>query len=394
MIIVDGAERGRPGRTLVDYYNEKGGRKIKTFRSREEAEQFADRQQKFLANAKPESIDPDITLQDFFPTCLTIWREEQELQEGTIDGYTTHAQDHILPILGLRSIRDITRKHVLDLKRQLGQKQANGRTKTPLKRSRLLTTGTVKKIIATLSSMLGFAVDEGIRADNPAARTGRRKGQRAPDEERVKAIPVCKALTKQERDLVLLTARRMLNAVLLLFLYLLAATGMRPGEARALRWRHFDLDGTLDNHNGVPMVLIEATFKDNGEIGVTKNKKVRWVELERSLCARLRKRKARLNPHPDDFVFCGGNPGEALADHQLKQAWPFLLATAGITRWVPIYCLRHTYASILLSEGVQTAFITAQLGHASTAITERYYANWLNIKSYGALDRLGLDDRE
>jgi len=394
MVIIDGAKRGRPRRTLVDYYDEKKKRRTKTFRSREDAEQFAKQQQAFLASGKPGAIDPSITLQAFFPTCLTIWREEQALQEGTIDGYTTHAQDHILPILGHRAIRDITRKHVLDLKSQLGQKQAFARSKTPLKRPRVLTKGSVKKIIATLSSMLGFAVDEGIRADNPAARMGRRKGQRAPDEELVQPIPVCKALTKQERDLVLLTARHMLNAVLLLFLYLLAATGMRPGEARALRWRHFDLDGTLDNHNGVPMVLVEVTFKDNGEIGVTKNKKVRWVELERSLCARLRKHKAHLNPHPDDFVFCGDNPREALADHQLRQPWPFLLATAGITRWVPIYCLRHTYASILLSEGVPTAFITAQLGHASTAITQKYYANWLNIKSFGALDRLGLEDRE
>ncbi len=393
MIIIDGAERGRPGRTMVDYYDADGERRVKTFRSREEAEQFAKRQQEFLADAKIGAIDPDITLQDFFPTCLIIWREEQQLEQSTIDGYTTHAQDHILPILGKIPIRALTRQHVLNLKSRLSEKHASGCSKRPLKRSRRLSKGTIKSIIgSTLSSMLGFAVDEGIRADNPASRMGRRKGKRASAEELVQPIAVSKALTKRERDLVLMTARRMINEVLFLFLYLLVATGMRPGEARALRWRYFDLDGTLENHNGVPMVLVEVTFKEGERLGVTKNKKTRWVELERSLCDRLRRRKARLNPHPEDFVFCGSNSREALGNHELQQPWPFILATAGITRWLPVYCLRHTYASILLSEAVHTAFITAQLGHASTAITEKYYANWLKIKSFGALSRLGLED--
>lgn len=391
MVIVDGAERGRPGRTLVDYYDAKRHRRWKTFRSKEEAKQFAERQQKFLDEATPGALDPDITLQGFFPTCLTIWREEQELEQSTIDGYITHAQDHIFPILGKIAIRAITRQDVLDLKRQLGEKQASGCSKKPLKRSRLLTKATVKKILATLSGMLTFAVDEGIRPDNPAARMGRRKNKRARPEELVQPIPRSKALTKQERDLVLLTARHMINEVLFLYIYLLVATGMRPGEARAVRWRHFDLDGTLKNHNGVPIVAVEETFKKTGKTGVTKNKKIRDVEMEHTLCGLVRTLRARRNPHPDDFVFCGNNPQEALSDHELKQTWPFLLAVAGISRWLPIYCLRHTYASILVSEGVNISFITAQLGHASTGVTEKYYANWLQIKSFGALSRLGLE---
>ena len=43
---------------------------------------------------------------------------------------------------------------------------------------------------------------------------------------------------------------------------------------------------------------------------------------------------------------------------------------------VRIHDLRHTYASQLLTAGVQLADIARQLGHASLSTTERCYAHW------------------
>jgi len=40
--------------------------------------------------------------------------------------------------------------------------------------------------------------------------------------------------------------------------------------------------------------------------------------------------------------------------------------------------LRSTYASQLLSRGIPLKWISRQLGHASTAMTERRYARWID----------------
>ena len=52
------------------------------------------------------------------------------------------------------------------------------------------------------------------------------------------------------------------------------------------------------------------------------------------------------------------------------------------------HCLRHTYASILLSDGVESSVCERQLGHATIELTVSTYGRWLKKKAPGALDRL------
>jgi len=63
-------------------------------------------------------------------------------------------------------------------------------------------------------------------------------------------------------------------------------------------------------------------------------------------------------------------------------------------QWLERQLKKQLPAEYFLLTFTLPAEFRAQLGHASTAITQKYYANWLNIKSFGALDRLGLEDRE
>ena len=52
------------------------------------------------------------------------------------------------------------------------------------------------------------------------------------------------------------------------------------------------------------------------------------------------------------------------------------------------HCLRHTYASIVLSEGVSAVYVQEQLGHATIELTVSTYGRWLKKKAPGALDLL------
>jgi len=53
-----------------------------------------------------------------------------------------------------------------------------------------------------------------------------------------------------------------------------------------------------------------------------------------------------------------------------------LLAVAGLEGHTP-QCLRHTFASMLLTAGIPLPFIALQLGHSSTVVTATHYAKWL-----------------
>jgi len=59
---------------------------------------------------------------------------------------------------------------------------------------------------------------------------------------------------------------------------------------------------------------------------------------------------------------------------------------------LPLYftphCLRHTYASILLADGISPVYVQEQLGHATIELPVSTYGRWLKKKAPGALDRL------
>ena len=52
------------------------------------------------------------------------------------------------------------------------------------------------------------------------------------------------------------------------------------------------------------------------------------------------------------------------------------------------HCLGHTYASILLANGVTPVYVQEQLGHATIELTVSTYGRWLKKRAPGALDRL------
>ena len=57
------------------------------------------------------------------------------------------------------------------------------------------------------------------------------------------------------------------------------------------------------------------------------------------------------------------------------------------------YCLRHTYASLLLQAGESPVYVQRQFGHASNKRTVDTYGKWLPMGNKAAVDRLDdLDD--
>ena len=61
---------------------------------------------------------------------------------------------------------------------------------------------------------------------------------------------------------------------------------------------------------------------------------------------------------------------------------------AGLPTHFSPHSLRHTYASLLLADGVSPAYVQEQLGHASIELTVGTYGRWLRKRAPGAVDRL------
>jgi len=124
-------------------------------------------------------------------------------------------------------------------------------------------------------------------------------------------------------------------------------SGWRKGEALSLRWDAIDVDA--------------------GMVTLGRTKTGRSVRpLAREALALL---AAIPNNRRGTFVFAA--PGDASTHRvEIKRIWLRVRARAGITK--PLHALRHTMASVALSEGVPLAAVGAILGHRDVATTARY----------------------
>src|SRR5262249_28279557 len=147
-------------------------------------------------------------------------RVEPDLASSTYRGYATILEHHLLPVFGAVKVRALHLGHV---KRLLEEKRAAGYSKNMVRLMR-----------ATLSVILGDAVEEGLLAVNPVAQLAKRRKRQAgtvTQGERQKAI---RPLAPEQLDTALATAatheRRLRPYILTL-----ARAGLRPSEGLGLQ---------------------------------------------------------------------------------------------------------------------------------------------------------------
>ena len=87
------------------------------------------------------------------------------------------------------------------------------------------------------------------------------------------------------------------------------------------------------------------------------------------------------------FLTKAGTPVDAA---NVRRAMQSLLKKAKLPLHFTPHCLRHTYASILLAEGVSPVYVQEQLGHATIELTVSTYGRWLKKRAPGVLDRLDI----
>jgi integrase len=172
-------------------------------------------------------------------------------------------------------------------------------------------------------------------------------------------------------------------------LYILAIhCGLREGELLTLRWEDVDLDATK------PALLVRRTLTrgEDGRgwvVGIsTKSGKGRRVRLTQRAVGTLRDhRKRQLEERMrlagiwrDQGLVFPNETGSPLNPSNLRnRSFKRIKARSGVREDLRFHDLRHTCATLLLSEGVNVKVVSEQLGHVRAARTRvnNHYPEYL-----------------
>jgi len=156
------------------------------------------------------------------------------------------------------------------------------------------------------------------------------------------------------------------HASIALHVGVMSCAGLRMGEILGVRW------GLIAWATRTLFLDEESNRPRGGKRSSPKSGRVREVAISNHLLEALADLYSpRFKPAPDELVLKGIDPWNFR-----KRAWRRILERAGIGHR-SIKDLRDTYASQLLTAGVQLGYISVQLGHADPNMTANHYARWI-----------------
>jgi integrase len=369
----------RPGKWIAKFRDGAGVQVWREFVTMREATDFQDRERPRARQRTARStVSRRISAHDY---ATTLWLPEVDARPGlslsTKFSYRNVMEKIWLPKIGPRQLRELEEADLVDVLLE----HLNGATGITKKAP-----NTARLYIATLTKMLRHAIRKHhLLADNPAAALAEELGI----QRETRVSEEIFAFDRPERDRFLATARVLTPDYWPIF-FLLAHTGLRPSEGRALHWIDYD---------PARLVLkIRHNFGRRDTLGVPKTRYSRRdVDVTphvAELLRRLRTAQAEAKlahgwPEMPAYVFTEPEGGP-LARRTFERAFERVLVKAGLGQHHSPKSLRHTFASILISEsqGAKLVYVSKQLGHASIAITERTYFHYIPAPTPGvhALD--------
>lgn len=248
-----------------------------------------------------------------------------------------------------------------------------------------LSPSTIRTNYNVLTLVLDTAVRDRVIAENPASKV------RPPSVPRPEA-PVLDA--GQVRAVLAAADGTRSRPVL----ELLANTGMRIGEALALKWRDVDLDagtatvrGTLVRDNGRWTIGEPKTAKSRRTIPLTP----RAVQVLTDVRSQQRRERLKAGDQwkATGLVFTtelGGARNPPTVRRELRSA----VAKAGsagmeLPDGITPHTLRHSTVSVLLDAGIPLKIVSVIVGHSSVSITGDTYAHAYDQGVRRAMETLG-----
>lgn len=349
--------RKKPSGKWEVRWREVGGRhRGRTLDRRKDADAFATEVRRRL------QLGGLVELQDDSPMTLAEFVEEwwrrhalRQLERSTRQTYKYVWATHGFPELGDVQVRQLTPRVLDDHLTRMAEDGAGA--------------ATVIKLHTLLRSVCNLAVRDGLRLDNPMVEVPKPR-QRTPQ-----GVAIWPTTVEALRSHLLnppadaprrAELTRLRDATLV---SVLAYSGLRPGEALALRWADI-----RDRK-----IIVDKAIALGEEKGTkTKREPVmdRSVRLLAPLAEDLRAYREALNMPFDRALVFPRRDAAPWRDHDYrnwrKRVYGLARRAAGLARNRP-YDLRGSYASLLIFEGQPVTVVARELGH-TPATCLRFYA--------------------
>ncbi len=271
--------------------------------------------------------------------------------ENTRESYQTNLRIWIYPTLGDLLMTEITSAQISAL---LLSVQAQGKAH-----------GTVIKIYTVLQAIFKMAFMADVIDRNPMAKVERprqRKGERKDN--------TADAYTAKELQHILFClADEPLKWRVMV--QLLADTGMRRGECCGLQWKDIDFP-----HNTITIAGNLCYTKTAGVyMDTPKNGKSRTVDVDPQVISLLRQLRLEQSHHAlSSFVFTQDNSPDPMHPQSPTRYLKSFSKRYKIAGLHP-HKLRHSFASIAITNGADIASVSEKLGHTDKAVTLRMYTH-------------------
>ena len=287
--------------------------------------------------------------------------------ENSRCSFQSNLDNHIYPALGDLKMPDITPANISALLLSI---QSQGRAHA-----------TVVKVYTVLNTLFKMAYLNDAIEKNPMDKVPRPKPRKGEIQNEVEAYTVEEV-------------RRILDGLeqeplkWRVFLRLLIDTGIRRGECCALQWKNIDFKaGTIAICGNLCYTPHKGVYLDTPKSG-----KSRSIDVDPSVLKLLRQHQnEQAASCISQWVFTQEGKPDVMNPQTPTRYFQRFSKRYGIEDFHP-HKLRHTFASIAITNGADVASVSEKLGHSDKAVTLRMYthADQESIKRAGDIFREAL----
>ncbi|WGY02912.1 tyrosine-type recombinase/integrase [Nocardioides sp. QY071] len=295
-----------------------------------------------------------------FPSLVALWLEDldlQDLAEGTKESYRDLIRLHVLPAFEHFMLGEIT----------------TGRVEWFLKSQLALSYSRAMHSRSILNLLFGFALRNDALARNPVEGTSQlRKPKNSPQALTLEQVAAIRKAAAEWRTAPGLPGPKSDGQVRDL-IELLLGTGMRPGEALALR----PCD-VRDTEQGM-VVRVTGTVVLRKATGLIRQahpktaSSVRDIPVPEFAAVVIRRRMRTMRPDEGERTIFANRTGGVLNPYNVRRTFREMVELAGLgDTGISLRWYRRTAATVI-ARGLGTDAAATFLGHTSSAITEGHY---------------------
>lgn len=301
------------------------------------------------------------TLQDFADEFFEL--QKTQIRPHTLERNIMHYNNHIAPYFSKRKLQSIAPLEIEKWQNQLLQKYKHL---------------TVQKFRSILFSIYDKALHNDLVLKNPLEKVA------APKVQLNRPTTAINPFTETELAKIIENA----NGYMKNFIQFMVATGMRPGEIVALKWndinferKKIDVERTRIRSKQPKEIKDGSTKTDSSDRGID------MLTLAEEALLRQKELTGKY-----EYIFINQSKKPFYAHDIVGVNFDKILKKSGVEDR-PLYNLRHTFASQLISKGADITWVSKMLGHKDVSITLKIYTKFIQEDDETRLKKIAKIDK-